>query len=170
MRHAKCAGAGQTVDRGRPTSTASAPRAMALSTSVPRRIPPSTSKGRRCPMASAIAGSAGPWRPRCRAPGRRDSRRSIRPRLRPRRGGHRRGGGCLQQNRQTGVLLQPGEFVPVRRELHEAAAQPAAACARAGRQGGEIDRRNAGWQRKPARRSRSRAPLQGASTVSTRAS
>ena len=55
---------------GRPTATAVAPSAHALTTSVPRRIPPSTSSGSSPPTASAIAGSrstaagtVSSWRP-----------------------------------------------------------------------------------------------------------
>ena len=43
---------------GRPTITARAPSASALSTSVPRRMPPSTITSSRSPTASTIAGSA----------------------------------------------------------------------------------------------------------------
>ena len=43
---------------GRPTSTALAPNASALSTSVPRRIPPSTKTGTRPATLSATCGSA----------------------------------------------------------------------------------------------------------------
>ena len=48
---------GPTAD-GRPTITARAPSASALSTSVPRRTPPSTITSSRSPTASTIAGSA----------------------------------------------------------------------------------------------------------------
>ena len=53
------------VTKGRPISTASAPRARALNTSMPVRMPPSTRMVILPPTASAMAGStsavAGHW-------------------------------------------------------------------------------------------------------------
>src|SRR5437660_1890150 len=53
-----CPAAANPYKYGRPISTARAPRASALSTSVPRRIPPSTNAGTRPATFSTTGGSA----------------------------------------------------------------------------------------------------------------
>ena len=80
MGDARGARRGQPVDGGRPSSTALAPRARALSTSVPRRMPPSTNSGSAPAGRLQSVPARGPRRVRYRACGRRGWRRSARPR------------------------------------------------------------------------------------------
>ena len=115
---------------GRPTNTARAPSAMALSTSVPRRMPPSTSSGSAAPLtpasASAMRGSA-----HARQRGVEgaatvvgDDQRIGAQRMRELRVlGMQH---ALEHERQRGLRAQPGDVVPARRRGQQATAEFAA--------------------------------------------
>ena len=106
---------------GRPTSTASAPSASAVSTSPPRRTPPSISTGTRPATASAtsarasiVAGTPSSWRP--------PWLETITPRrARPRSPARRRPGAISPFSRigSSQPSHQGGEVVPIERGVDE---------------------------------------------------